>query len=94
VKKRLPQFKSYTQIPVVERGAKTTRRVGDRKRGAIIAKRALVAGYGEESEPETCIVDLLADLRHICDAIGADFGELDGMAYRHYSEELFGDSFR
>ena len=44
----------------------------------IIAKRALCAGYeaGEE-DPEASIGDLLADLRHLCDALGLDFGELE-----------------
>ncbi len=55
----------------------------------IIAKRAIIAGYeaGEE-DPEASIGDLLADLRHLCDALGLDFGCLDDRAYGHYVAEL------
>ena len=55
----------------------------------IIAKRALMAGYecGEE-DPEACVSDMLADLRHLCDALGLDFGVLDDRAHGHYVAEL------
>ena len=55
----------------------------------IIAKRALCAGYeaGEE-DPEASIGDLLADLRHLCDALGLDFGELERRGYGYYVAEL------
>ena len=36
----------------------------------------------------TDISDLLADIRHWCDANKQDFGELDASAYRHYSAEV------
>lgn len=42
--------------------------------------------YGDT--PETDITDLLADIRHFCDANGLDFANLDRMAYQHYLAEL------
>ena len=54
----------------------------------IIAKRAIIAGYeAGENDPEACIADLLADLRHLCDALGLDFADLDERAYGHYVDE-------
>lgn len=61
-----------------------------RKLSSIIAKRALQAAYGDENDPDTCIVDLLADLRHICDTLRLDFAELDRRAYDHYLLEKKG----
>ncbi len=40
--------------------------------------------------PVEGIADLLADLRHLCDALGLDFAELDSRAYDHYICELLG----
>ena len=56
----------------------------------VVAKRALRAGY-EELEDYT-ITDMLADLRHLCDALGLDYGKLDDMAYQHYTEEKRGEA--
>jgi hypothetical protein len=82
----------YNEIPFVKRGGISTRvldRMPKQRVSAIIAKRALIAAYNEENEPETCIVDLLADLRHLCDALGGlDFNSLDVQAYRHYAAEV------
>lgn len=33
------------------------------------------------------IVDILADLRHLCDVEKLDFAHLDARAYSHYCEE-------
>lgn len=53
----------------------------------IVAKRALLAAYeGGERAPQL-IADLLADLRHLCDGLGLDFGEMDRAAFRHYASE-------
>lgn len=41
-------------------------------------------------DPETVIQDVLADLRHLCDALGLDFGLVDSRAYSHYAAELHG----
>jgi hypothetical protein len=53
----------------------------------VVAKRGLLAAY-EEAEIPTVIVDLLADLRHLCDALKLDFGDLDRVAHGHYTAEL------
>jgi hypothetical protein len=53
----------------------------------IIAKRALVAAY-EDPETVDCISDLLTDLRHLCDAMGQDFGALDRWAHQNYTKEI------
>lgn len=53
----------------------------------IVAKRALRAGYEDLGDPETVITDMLADLRHLCDAVGLEFHACDRMAYTHYAAE-------
>ena len=58
----------------------------------VIAKRAILAAYENGDDPEAGVTDLLADLRHLCDALGWDFATLDGAAYRHYAEEKSGDT--
>ena len=83
----------WNDIPFVKYGRFKNSRVVDRmskpRLSAIIAKRALIAAYNEENEPDTCIVDLLADLRHLCDALGyLDFADLDKQAYAHYAHEV------
>jgi hypothetical protein len=35
------------------------------------------------------ISDLLADMRHLCDALDLNFAELDSRAHRNYVEETF-----
>lgn len=52
-----------------------------------IAKRALLAAYDESSDPQASVVDLLADLRHLCDRMGWDFAKLDRAAYPRYADE-------
>ena len=45
--------------------------------------------YGPPIESlEEGVIDILADLRHLCDMEGFDFGKLDRMAYEHYTVEL------
>ena len=39
--------------------------------------------YGERCN----VTDMLTDLRHLCDAEGWDFAELDRQAYAHYTAE-------
>ena len=53
----------------------------------IIAKRALVAGY-EDAEDESSVTDLLADVRHYCDALGLDYAVMDQRAHSHYLAEI------
>lgn len=38
-------------------------------------------------EVEFNIIDALANLRHLCDALGLDFAELDHLGYNHYADE-------
>ena len=57
----------------------------------IVAKRALRAGYEDFGDPETVITDMLADLRHLCDAVGLEFHACDRMAYAHYTDEKHHD---
>ena len=33
------------------------------------------------------VIDMLTDLRHLCDVKGWDFADLDRQAYQHYIEE-------
>lgn len=34
------------------------------------------------------VINVLSDLRHLCDREGIAFGELDDTAHRHYSKEM------
>lgn len=52
------------------------------------AERAQMAVDMQEEGGEPGIVDLLANLRHLCDREGLDFSNLDRMAYQHYIEEV------
>jgi hypothetical protein len=49
-------------------------------------RNALREIYGDES-PETLITDALADMRHLCDADGVSFSEVDRIAQDHYLTE-------
>ena len=54
----------------------------------IIAKRALLAGHEElDNDGTPIIIDMLTDLRHLCDALGVDFAYCDRIAYGHYIAE-------
>lgn len=60
-----------------------------REERRVIAKRGLLAAYPEAAdEPRQSMTDMLADLRHVCDALGISFSELDECANDHYLEEL------
>ena len=52
-----------------------------------IAKRALLAAYDEAADPQGSLIELLADLRHLCDRMGWDFARLDREAYPRYADE-------
>ena len=57
---------------------------------ALFALRSYLRAKGEEFAREDLyvdITDLLADLRHLCEAHELCFGDLDRMAYAHYSAE-------
>jgi hypothetical protein len=49
--------------------------------------RKVLLGLYDPHDPVANIVDMLTDLRHLCDEQNDDFAELDKMAYRHYIEE-------
>ena len=38
------------------------------------------------------VVDMLTDLRHLCDGQGLDFGECDRIAYQNYLPEMVAQS--
>lgn len=59
----------------------------------IIAKSRLLSAVGtciDENDPQANIIDMLSDLRHLCDRLGLDFAALDRPAYQHYLEERHG----
>jgi hypothetical protein len=56
----------------------------------IIAKRAIIAACEELSDPQESVTDLLADLRHLCDALQLDYAKCDGAAPDRYVEEKHG----
>ena len=54
----------------------------------IIAARALRAGYEDVEDTETTVIDVLADLRHLCDVLEIDFANCDRIGHDHYLCEL------
>ena len=61
-----------------------------RNNGAIRAKQALsgVPTSDPARDTEAALVDLLVDLRHLCDSLGLGFAECDRVAHALYVEEL------
>jgi hypothetical protein len=54
----------------------------------ILCAAAAVEAYNEnKDEPETIAADMLADLRHYCDAHGLDFADCDRRGQDHYTNE-------
>lgn len=80
----------YDRIPDVPYGQTTEKQLNGKRRAlsSIIAKRALKAAYDEENDPETTIIDMLADLRHLCDRLRFEFADLDSQAQSHYVKEV------
>lgn len=60
---------------------------------AVLAyvRRTCHGSAANDEMPETVISDLLADLRHLSDALGLDFAETDDHGARHYEAELRGE---
>lgn len=56
------------------------------KQRARALKKILTKIYDPYGE-HTNVIDVLADLRHLCDRYGYDFAQLDRTAYRHYLDE-------
>lgn len=51
-------------------------------------KKALHTLYDEDKHGQRAnIIDALTDLRHYCDRLELCFGDLDRMAYQHYTIE-------
>lgn len=60
------------------------------KARAINLRKTLDDLYGPRPDihDATSIVDILTDLHHLCDAEGHNFGECNGMAHRHWVNEI------
>lgn len=50
-----------------------------------------LAGYNDDYDTVTNLIDLLADARHWCERNGQCFGDLDRLAYDHYLAELWAE---
>jgi len=62
-----------------------------RSQRALFALRSYFWAKGErlaDEDLDAGITDLLADLRHLCDARGLSFEHLDGWALEHHAAEL------
>jgi hypothetical protein len=49
--------------------------------------REVLAKLYDPEDPVCNIVDILTDVRHLCDVQKDDFARLDEIAYEHYIEE-------
>ena len=58
----------------------------NKQRAARTAK--LLRQYNKYDLPESCLIDILADVRHWCDWHGHDFAKLDREAFGHYVAEI------
>lgn len=56
------------------------------KARANVLERLLKRTYDKYAQEEN-VIDMLTDLRHLCDAKGWNFAELDRIAYRYYVPE-------
>ncbi len=81
--------KTWEEIPDIELG-KIPEDTAYPDRSAIIAKRFLKAGYdaSDDGDLECHVTDAIADIRHLCDALGFDFFALYDSAYDHYRAEI------
>jgi hypothetical protein len=50
--------------------------------------RRTLEAYNDEYDLFANVIDLLADLRHWCDAQERDYAEFDRIAYLHYLAEF------
>jgi len=84
------QEKKFQDIPVYELGETPDSIYAEQPilANCIRIKRAILAGYDSEYEMPMPVVDVLIDLRHLCDAMDLDFADCDRVAYDHYIEEL------
>jgi hypothetical protein len=77
---------AWEKIPLLPLGEATDDLEGIPYR-LVIAKRAMVATY-EAEDPREMIGDMLSDIRHLCDALGLEFGRIDRQANRTYTAEV------
>lgn len=61
---------------------------GEFSRANRVAKASVAIHAAGYEDDDTAVLDLLADLRHYCDASNIDFTEQDNLARRHYVEEM------
>lgn len=85
-----PETRAYNAIPRYALG-EAPEDMEPKEYRCTIAKRALEAGYEEVTLPDT-IVDILADIRHLCDTLGLDYAFLDKQAYLAYLKEKYGEA--
>lgn len=57
----------------------------------MAALRSQPDTYEIPNDVKTALTDALADIRHACDFHSLNFADLDNIAYRNYTEELFED---
>lgn len=50
--------------------------------------RNVIQRYYEDEDVETNIIDLLSDIRHLCEADGVDFDNCARISEDHFSEEV------
>lgn len=81
--------RKWNNIPVYGIGEMPEPEPPRHKHGQTVAKRALLATY-EVDCPEDAISDMLTDLRHLCDAMGLSFADLDNQAHANYLAEQEG----
>lgn len=58
---------------------------------ALLAFTARTFGDAAGEDWETLVGDLMADLMHLCDALGVDFDEMVEKGRSHYEPELHGE---
>jgi hypothetical protein len=89
MKKSGVQIERPARQGFASRGSKLA---GYRHRRRAVRVRRLVEEYsGEKADLQTDIVDVLADLRHLCDVKGWEYHLLDGRGQRHYLAEKWGE---
>jgi hypothetical protein len=59
---------------------------------AALVAYAERAGGGKSNEFEAQLSDLLADLRHVCDALGLDYDAADTTAHVNHWREIHGEA--
>ena len=81
------------------RTTKNAERAERARKAVSVHNRALFNGNAAASRQEmrhaleTCIVDLLCDVRHLCDVSGLDFGDIAESSANHHHGERTGDDF-